>query len=127
MMQIQYLRLRISFVYPSEGRSFPIGWGGMRDCLENVELSGRCRDNHSKIWSENVKDKVKCRAYKLLKADLGTKDYMKLNFDTSDRSFMVQFRLGECSVCVTGMLLIIGTTTLHLLVIIPIHYLYTSL
>ena len=62
--------------------------------LVALDLSERLKDNYSKTWSEKVKDEIKCRTYQLFKADLGTEDYLKLNFDSSDRSFMGQFRFG---------------------------------
>ena len=72
----------------------------LRECFENLEICGigdlleRLKDNYSKTSSEKVKDKVELRTYKLLKSAFGTEEYIKLNLDRSDRSFMAQFRLG---------------------------------
>ena len=45
-------------------------------------------------WSEKIKDKVKLRTYNDIKIKFGQEDYLKLNLERSERSFMAQLRLG---------------------------------
>ena len=51
------------------------------------------KNDFAQNWEEKVQDKVKLRTYKGYKHTFGTENYLKVNLDRSERSFISQFRL----------------------------------
>jgi exonuclease III len=58
------------------------------------DVSERLKGDFKHSWSDKAAVKVKLRTYIKFKSEFGVENYLKLNLDRSDRSFMAQLRLG---------------------------------
>ena len=58
------------------------------------DASDALKEDFEFDWSCKVKSQVKLRTYNTFKTDFGLENYLQLNLERSERSFMAQLRLG---------------------------------
>ena len=58
------------------------------------QLQERMKENQNDKWKEDIPSKAKLRVYRTLKENYGVEEYVAMNLDRGDRSFLAQFRMG---------------------------------
>lgn len=67
------------------------------DSVEEIDLNlarGKLQELQSEQWRKEIENKPKLRTYKIFKQEFGKENFLGLNLERSERSFLAKFRCG---------------------------------